>query len=134
MCFTKEINITGKKPLLNILNKDLIVFKTLNTRKSLLGLKTTYSSMIQKFIYKKNKLYRTNLNPIIRQGDKTFIDIYKGFHSFLNIKEAKSVHSADRSDVIGKFIIPKNSLYLIDVINNVVVSNQIIFKGIVKSF
>ena len=122
MCFLGE-----NKKL--IANEDIVCYKVL--RKICFRY---YALCCTEFRYKKNKLYKTEIKA--ERCYQRFEGIYieEGFHSSNSIYTAKiewMYGAIGITRVLAKFIIPKGAEYYEN--DKERVSNQIIFKKIIKS-
>lgn len=132
MCFI--ITKDTKGPY--IAEEDIICYKTGGSESTT----SKFESMIQKFIYHKDEINDTiRLKPkkiVTSAIEKRFLGIryckyikdkgiFEGYHAFKNyVKPITSIHYN-----IGKFIIPKNSIYFEDEIQYV--SSDIIYKNLI---
>ena len=91
----------------------------------------TFRSYYYNTIYKMNELKETNkLNPTYAYD--SIFEIDKGFHSYINLKEAKLFFSRRmftniKNLCIGEFKIPVNSKYYLNKNEGTFISDKIIF-------
>ena len=130
MCLKVIIN----KPTdlqLKIANKDITCYKTMhiytnsNADNSFINSNHLYS-YYQAFLYDRGKRYTLKLRDMTEEDiysttDGSFVEIYKGFHSYVKgIDVIDQLNRLDHNTTIGiKCIIPKDSSYYKGDFNNV---------------
>lgn len=133
------IILKGQEPILA--EEDIKVYKSCFEKEN--GVK----SIFEEFSYEKDIVYKTDFtfgkksSDFIASDDNEYLykkslnkeevsSVMKGFHSLMTFDKERLDYYFSKY-VFCLFIIPKGSLYYINPVGNVV-SNQIIFKEIIK--
>jgi len=121
MCFL----VDNKHKIPIVADKNITVYKV-GYYRDYLGL-NIFSTYFRSFNYVVDELCELEVDFPVIEESKGIDMIDRGFHSFISINQRVN-NMLSLPLRLGKFVIPKGSLYLINKQLNEIVSNQIIFK------